>query len=791
MESFRQDVRLAIRLLLKQPAFSLLAITTLALGIGLSTALFSVLDAAFIRPLPYANPEQLVDIDVGEPRRDRISYLAPSLADIRDWQAHGGIFTHIGFSRNAFTQPLILDGDQPQRVLAMRVSKDFFPMYGVVPLLGRSFTDDEFATGNPAVVILGYDFWTTRFAADSAVVGTHIRLNAEPVTIIGVLPSWFYAKTKIWRPFDMTADSLVRQRGSGAGVDGRLRAGLSLADAQVALNALLTRAATERGGPTATVRLTSLYESATRGNVKTARIITYGVTLVLLLACVNVAGLLLARGAARRPELAVRASLGAGRARLVRQLLTESLVLATGGAILGVGLAWLSLDLLVANIPMSLPANAPVTINAKALAFAVAAALGTSLLFGLVPAWRVSRVKAGDALARAGRGKGAALSHRTGQALIGLEVALALVLLAGSGIMLRSFAKLSQVDLGFAPDAVLAMEVSPATPGRAAQADYYPALLERLAAHPGVGAAGAVDYPPLIGGSTVTFADARELSTQIGVRQFLGNYFEAIGATIKDGRIPTDADRNRAVPLAVINESARKALFGDGRAVGEQFRIARRTPYEVAAVISDLRHSGPLYKPEPEFWRLFDPADEHGRGMVVMVRPRGANTIDPVTLRQIAHGLGRTVVIEKVARGTSWLSERVVTPRRRTVLLGLLGGLGMLLALVGVFGMTAYAVARRTQEIGVRMAFGATPGAVVRAALRDSAWPVGCGVAVGLLGSWWATQIIASFLFETEPRDLITFAWVASLLAAAAIIAAWIPARRAARVDPIVALRAE
>ncbi len=792
MESLRQDVRLAVRLLRKQPGFSLLAIATLAIGIGLSTALFSVLDAAFIRPLPYYSPENLVDVHIGISRGgDRMSYQSPSLDDIRDWQAHGGTFTHVALSRYAFTDPLILDGEQPLRLLAQRVSRAFFPMYGVTPFLGRTFSDAEYETVDPSVVLLGHDFWKTRFGGDRNVVGTTVKLNEEPVSVIGVLPSWFYAETEIWRPFDLRRDAT--RRGSGAGIDARLRPGLSLEAAQAELNALMTRASQARGGPAATVRLTSMYQAATRSNVKTARVIAYGVGLVLLLACVNVAGLLLARGAARRPELAVRASIGARRGRLVRQLLTENLVLAGTGAALGVLLAWLSLDLLVANVPMSLPDNAPVDINVKVLAFAVAMALVTTALFGLFPAWRMSRVTAGDVLARAGRGQGSALTHRTGKLLIACEIALALVLLAGAGLMIRSFTKVMEVNLGFDPHGVIAMEVSPATPGRAAHAAYYPELIEYLRARPGVAAVGAVDYAPLVSGSRFTSAvvPGKE-PAGVGVRQYMGDFFAALGVTLTDGRFPTDADRARAVPLVVLNESARKEFFGGERAVGQQIRIGRGPAvYEIAGVIEDLRHSGPLSTPEPELWYPFDPNEERGAELVVVVKPSAAGGISPADVRQAAFATGRRVIVDEVARGTTWLTEDVRTPRRRTVLFGLLGAFGFLLALVGVFGMTAYAVARRTREIGVRMAFGATPGNVVRAEVRASVWPVVLGVAAGLIGSWWATQVIQTFLFETEPRDLTTFAIVAALLSVAAIVAAWIPARRAARVDPIVALRAE
>ncbi|MEX2272625.1 MAG: ABC transporter permease [Vicinamibacterales bacterium] len=792
MESLRQDIRIGIRLLLKQPGFSLLAVTTLALGIGLSTALFSVLDAAFIRPLPYPNPEQLVEIHVEQKSRGgRVGRGAPSIEDVEDWQAHGQVFSHLAIWDYDFTEPLILDGAQPMRLLAQLASKDYFAMYGVTPFLGRTFTDDELAVGGPNVVILGHDFWRTRFSADPNIVGTLVRLSDEPATVVGVMPAAFYAENKIWRPFRVDPKWRA-SRGSGTQIEGRLREGVTLAEAETALTAVTARAAEARGGRPAPVRLTSLYESATRSNVRTARIIGYAVALILLLACVNVAGLLLARGAVRRPELAVRASLGAGRWRLVRQLLTESVVLALAGGAVGGALAWLSLETLVANLPMFLPDNAPVTINIKALSFAMAASLATGILFGLVPALRVSRIGLLDALSRAGRGRGSALSRRGGQTLIAVEIALAVVLLMGAALMVRSFGRIMAVDVGFEPDAFVGMEVAPAAAGSQAVQQFYPVLLDRLRTHPGVASVGAVDHPPLAGGSTQTSARVGPESTGVHIREFLGEYFDAVGFTLKQGRFPVDADRLRSTPLVVINEAAARALFPAGSPLGRQFGLASRpTAYEVAAVIADARHGGPLREVDPEVFLPFGRGLREPGELTVVVRPHARGSITGDDLRRVAQSAGQRAVVDRIRPGTDLLGARVITPRRRTVLLGLLGGLGFLLALVGVFGMTAYAVSRRTQEIGVRMTFGATPRSVVGVMLRDSAWPVAAGIVFGLIGSWWATRVIESFLFETPPRDVMTFAAVAVVLAAAACVAAWIPARRAARVDPIVALRAE
>lgn len=796
MESVRQDVRLATRMLSRQPGFSTIAVATLALGLGLTTVLFTVLDAVFLRPLPFANPEQLVHTKIATSAPGRQPSLTdPSVDDLRDWQAHGGVFTHVAAYRNATNEPLILDGDEPQRITATRISRDYFRMYGVSPSLGRDFSDAEYAAGSADVAILSHALWTSRFGASSAVVGQTIHLNGKPTTVVGVMPPQFFPKTKLWRPFDIVHD--LPRRGSGASVDARLRPNLSIREAEATLTALAGRVAADRGGPAVSVQLPSMYEAATKGNATTARVISYAVALLLLLACVNVAGLMLARGTVRRSEMALRTSLGASRMRLVRQLLSESLVLSAVAGAIGVGLAWLSLDVLVANIPMALPENAPVEIDLRAVAFALIAVILTSMLFGLVPALRASRVNPGEALAGASQRHTSSWSRRGGKALIAIEVAIALVLLTGAGVMLRSFSKVTSVDLGFDPSPLIGMRISPSDPSAAAQAHFYPALLERVSAHSGVAAAGATTSAPLLGG-LFSFGVVRVPNAgpvEILIHRFMGDYFNTLGVPLLEGRVPTPADAGREIPLVVITKRTARKLFGDQPALGQQIQMttgrAARS-FEVAAVVGDVRQDGwRSLSSDVVMWQLFEPSDTRRNELAFIVRPTDAGGITPGELRQIGLGFGRSLVVRDVTRGSDWLDDNVVTYRRRTVLLGLLGSFGLILALVGVFGATAYAVSRRTREIGVRVAIGASPSCVVRTMLGDAALPVLIGIAGGLIASWWTIGAIKTFLFKTEPRDLATFGWMTVILMGAALIAAWIPARRAARVDPIMALRSE
>jgi predicted permease len=480
----------------------------------------------------------------------------------------------------------------------------------------------------------------------------------------------------------------------------------------------------------------------------------------------------------------------------MRQLLTESIVLAIPGGLLGVLLAWVSLDAIVANIPLSMPSNSPVALNLKVLAATVALLLPTTLLFGLAPAIRLSRVRIGSVLARGSRQVGSSLSRRGGQTLIAAEMALAVVLVAGAGLMIRSFARISAVDLGFNPDGLVTMQVLPLDRDPGARKEYYGALLQQIRTIPGITSAGIVDNFALGGGTTFSGVKAGDRSIGTTIFSVTPGYFETIGARLRDGRFPTDAD-HRSGRAVVMSESAARALFPDGPAPGRQLTRSgndART-FAVVGVIADLRHGGPLAAPTRAQAQVYFPleptGDDRNQAMMVVVRPSASLPGLADQLRRVAQSIGPRVLVENIRTGHDWFGERVITPRRRTVLLALLGGLGLSLALVGVFGMTAYAVSRRTAEIGVRLAFGARPGQVVGTMIRDSAIPIAIGTIAGLGAAALATRTIESFLFETAPADPATLATVAGVLAAAACLAALAPAMRAAKVDPVSSLRTE
>lgn len=798
MDGIRQDIRYGWRQLLGQRGASAIAVLTLALGIGASTAIFSVVDAALLRPLPYPHPEQLVNVQVEVTEPDgQTMRPTTSMADLRRWQQATNVFTDLAGSGPAF-RGHILEGPKPERLRTMQVTEDYLPMYGVTPVLGRLFTRADVEYGAPSVVLLGYGFWQSHYGGRADVLGQTMRLDDAVATIVGVLPAWFDAATPLYQPLQM-APAMAARRGSGRpSIYGRLRPGVTVEQAAERLSAM-TPPEAGPNGTTLPVRVVvrSQLDATVARYRTTVAIIAGAVALILLIACVNVAGLLLARGATRQAELAVRASLGAGRLRLVRQLLTESAVLAVVGGAVGLLLAWLSLGTIVANLPLRLPENSPVTLSVPVLAATVALLVPTVILFGLLPAWRLSRIHLGTALAHSGRQTGSGLSRRGSQLLIAAETALAVVLVMGAGLMIRSFVRISSVDLGFDPEGLVTMDVLPLEQDAQAQKTYYATLVDRLRTTSGVASVGLVDNFALGGGTSFTGVTGSGQQVFSSVFQMLPGYLETLRARLDDGRLPTPADYASGFRGVVVNESAARALFPDGPAVGRQVTLAfgDQAPWTVLGVIADLQHGGPLNTRGTGFPEVFFPLNPDSReltwSMTVVVRPSGSIPDLADRLRRTAEGVGPPVLVEHIRSADELFGNLVVTPRRRTVLLGLLGGLGLVLALVGVFGMTAYAVARRTREIGVRMAFGARPAEVVRAVLRDSALPILIGTAAGLGGAALATRTIRTFLFETAPTDPLTFAAVAATLAATACFAALVPAWRAARIDPVVTLRTE
>ncbi len=799
METVLQDLRYGVRLLMRQPGFSVIAILTMALGIGMTTAIASVIDAAMLHPLPYPRPQELVHLLVEVPRPERPTppRYGPSRVDLETIRSAPNAPVAVAMWRSIFRSP-IADGPEPERLRGYEIDEHYLNLFEVAPIRGRGIQPHDTAQGAPPVVLIGYGYWQRRFAGRDDTVGQRLRLDNVDAEIIGVLPQRFHRNTAIWVPMKMSSE-MAGMRGSGAVTYGRLRSGITIDQAQRELTEIVSRSPSTgpKLVPGWTVRVETLLARETRGYWTTANILLGAVGLILLIASVNVAGLLLARGATRSHEVAIRASIGASRGRIVRQLLTESLLLSLAGAAVGMFIAWWTLDALVANIPLPVTSNAPAALNPRVLGFSLLLAILTGLSFGLAPALRLSRVRVSRTLGRGTRRAGAALSRRGGQWLVGLEIALALVLVTGAGLMIRSFSRLVSVDLGFEPGSFLTLQATPADLKAPIFTNYYTSLVDTIRQMPDVEAVGAINHLPLMGShafTSVTTDAGKDLP--ITSRQVLPGYFEAIGLRPEKGRFPTPEDLASGRDVVVLTDRSARALFPEGPAIGRTIRLNKGTrTAEVVGLAPELRVDGApdgrdrgydevfsLYRPGPE---------DRPDSLVVVVRPRSSANGLLDRLRQTALTAGPRAIVERVRPGSDWLDDTVVTPKRRTVLLSLLGGLGLLLTLIGVFGMTAYAVARRTQEIGVRMALGARPRDVIRTMMTDAARPIVLGAIAGLAGSWYATSAISTFLFNTTPTDVPTFAVTTLLLLLAAMMAVWIPARRAGRVDPIKSLRVE
>ena len=792
MRHMSADLRHGLRTLRTQWSFSLIAVATLAIGIGLSTTLFTVVHAAWIRPLPFPNPEELVGaviVQAGTGTGTGDGGISPSVNDMRAWRSSGRVATHAAVDRGS--RPFIVEAGTPERVSVSTVSEGYFEMFGLAPAAGRVFIAEDVSASQPLTVMLGHHYWRTRFDGDPAAVGRTIRVDGKPAEVVGIAPEGFQPEVAVWRPFRNVPE---RMRGSGASVILRLRAGVSHEAAALALADELRAAG---GGAIARVSLTSLYEETVAGAKTTLQTLFAAVASILLLACVNVAGLLLARGANRHRELAVRASLGGSRFQLVRMLLAESLVLGLAGGATGVLLAWLSLDGLVALLPLNIPATATVALNAPVLVFALLVSMITAVVFGTVPALRLSKVRLTDALTRGNRTAGGSLTRRGGQVLIAIEVALAVMLVAGAGLMVRSFVRLAGVDLGFHTDAFVALQVAPVDPNPAVAALYYPALLDAVRAFPEVATAGAGNQLPIGGSRRAGWAEGPgKEPIRLDVRVMTPGYFETLGIPVRLGELPTFAD-GKARRVVVLNETAAEHLFPGESALGrlvpfESFSADEVRPFEVVAVVSDTLQDGARAPKRANVYTLYEGTEEFGQTpLVVFVRPHGTVRGLAARLRTAAESIGPPVVIERVVSGTRFVSDNIAIPRRRMQLLGLLGGVGLALALVGIFSVTAYAVNRRAPEIGVRMALGARPSVVVRTILGDATVPIAAGLAAGIGGSFLASRLVAAFLFQTSPNDAMTFAAAATMLAVASLIAAWLPARKAARIDPVSAMRSE
>lgn len=815
METLLQDLRTAARGLRRSPGFATAALVTLALGIGATSAVFSVVRAVLLAPLPYSEPDRRVLIWSQWVGFDK-TWL--SNQEVMDYRAQSRTLAAVA-AWDTGQENLTGDGD-PIRVGVGEVTANTFEVLGATPLLGRTIRPEEDVPSGPPIVVLGYRLWQTRYGGDPGIVGRKVLLNDVPHEVVGVmadgfrLPTDFTAHaaepTELWRAIQFDMASL--ERGShgfyGAGV---LAPGQTAATATQELRGL-TRRWTEAGLYPEAMRFTAFavpLEEEIRGGVRPSLWILMGaVTFLLLIACSNVANLLLVRGEARVRELALRTAVGASPSRLARQMITESLLLAAAGAGLGLVLAAVALRTLIALDPTSLPPLAPVTIDGAVMAFTLTVGVVTTLVFGLLPALRtlginlVEALREGSHQATIGGGR-----QRLRSALIVAEVALAVVLVVGAGLMVRSLSALGRVDLGFEPDQVLTMRLSvPAarydTPERVV--GFYRDLMARVRALPGVEAAGVVRVLPLattIGdyGLDVDGYEERPGAGAKGDWQIVSDgAFEAMGTRLVRGRwfVPTDTSESQLV--AVVNETLARQYFRDGNAVGGRLRVGNmKNPWAVVVgIVADERHNGvtglvkeKFYIPHSQ-WHVATGGNLI-RNAFVVVRTTGEPMALAGRVRGEVRALDATVPVANVRPMREVVSAALATPRLTGFLLGTFAAIALLLAAIGIYGVLAYLVSRRTHEIGIRLAIGAERGQVLRLILGHGLRLTVVGLATGLAGAVALARVMQTILYDVRPTDPGTYGAVVIVLLIAALAASAIPALRAMRVDPLSALRVE
>jgi putative ABC transport system permease protein len=826
METLLQDLRYGVRMLLRHKGFTIVAAGALALGIGANTAIFSVVNAVLLNPLPYPDADQIMylsqyDLKISE------DTASVTYQNFLDWQKQQTGFTHLAAARaQTFS---LTDGSEPIYVNGAMISPEAFPLLKVPPLLGRVFTEQDNRLDSSRTVVLSYAYWQSRFGGENEVIGRTMLLDNQSYTVIGVMPPHFkFWGAKIWAPYGLFGNeeyATNRRFFSNTGAVGRLKPDVTITQARAELSMIAARLAEQYSESNKDFGATIVRLSASAAPIRQALMALMGaVALVLLIACANVANLLIAHDAGRAQELAIRAALGAGRMRLLRQLLLESLPLALLGGLAGLLLARSGLELIVKLMPEDLiPAEANIVINAQALIFTLLLTLLTTLICSLLPALRFSRGAALEGLRTGLRpGASAPVSQRTRGALVIFEVALSVVLLVGAGLLIKSFARMQQVDLGFNPESLLTIDLS-LSPGRYSQPRqlerFYRETLERVKATPGVESAAFMSGAPFtnFGASAPfiregqVFNNIEELSDRI-CRYFIthGDALSALGTPLILGRGLTAQDTSNSMPVAIINEAAAKKYFPGEYPLGKRIKLG---------LPDNLIQPGmPVADVEKPSWHTVVGVVKNHRQFIVGNEPQEAAYIplaqapqvtmllnsstllvrskkDPVSIvnemRGQLHSVDPGLPFEKVATMKARVYDSLKPQRFNTFLMGLFAALALLLAVVGLYGVLSYTVAQRRHEIGVRMALGAQASDVLRMVIWRGMSLALIGVALGLTAARAMTRVMRNLLFEVSATDPATFALIALLPAGVALIASYIPARLATKVDPLIALRSE
>lgn len=811
MNTFWPDIRYAIRGLARNPGFTVVTVVTLALGIGANSAIFSVVNTVLLKPLPYRNPAGLVKVwtrftGIGLPN-DQNWFSAPEFRDLSEQNR--------SFSAVSVLSPGTFNlgvGGNPQSVTGAAVSPALFTILGINPPLGRTFLPEEAQQGRDRVVILGYGLWQRAFGADPQIVGKEVIIDGRSCQVIGVMPKGFDypSPSELWMPqVFVPADFAPDNRGNhGYEVLARLKSGVSLVEARQDM-AALSRAIIEQNRQYPYERfgfalpLHPLLEE-TVSDVKTSLWVLMGaVGFVLLLVCANVAGLLLVRSTARQKEIAIRVALGAGTSRIIRQLLCESVILSLFGGLLGLLLTPILLQLIVSLSATALPRVVSTQIDLGALLFTFVVAVGTGILFGLAPALEASRGVHHEVLKEGGR---SSTEGRTSQRLRRLfvvaEAALAVLLLAGSGLLLRSFVKLLAVDPGFLPEGVLTMQVSLPSATYAKpeqQRAFFQELVSRVERLPGVQAAGAISGLPLIGpGSSGTVTvDSRSVtpenaSPEADYRAVTPGYFQAMGTSLVVGRYFGERDAHTAPPVAIIDETMANTFWPNEDPIGKRIKFGGRASKQPwMTIIGVVRHVRYRTLEARSRVQLYYPeAQNPGGSMGLAIRAGSPTSLAPAVERLVL-GIDPQQPVDHVLTMEEVMADSLARRRLTLTLLGIFSAGAMLLAALGIYGVTAYMVTERQQEIGLRMALGASRGAVLGLVIRQGMSLLAAGLAAGLGLSFALMWVLSSLLFAVRPYDPVSLATAAAALALVALVACSIPAWRATRVDPLVALRYE
>ncbi len=816
------DLKFALRQLAKAPGFTTTVIAVLALGIGATTAIFSVINAVLLHPFPYTDSGRITFIGSTRPGQD--GTMPVTYPDFLDWQKQQRSFSHLAYANNrSFTVTGI---SEPASVNGAAVSASAWPMLGIAPVLGRTFTEAEDRPGAEHVCVISAAAWHGRFGSDPKILNRAINLDGRPYTIVGVMPPQFkFWGAEIWTPMGLDADTeLWRSRliRMNAWVVGKLRPGVTLTDAQTELNVIAARLAQQYpdSNKNLGVSLRLLSESVTGPIQRPLMVLLAAVGSVLLIACANVANLLLARAATREKEFAIRAALGASRGRIIAQMLLEALPLAAAGGIAGLLLAtWGLQGLLYFLPPDAIPAEAQIQIDGPVMLFTAVVALGSTLLFALVPAWAGSRLHVNETLKDGTRGSAGQRTGRLRAGLIVAEVSLSLTLLVGAGLLLRSFARLQAADPGFNPEKLLLVPVQlpPARYATGRQGtQFYQELLERARRLPGVTAAATSNNVPFSGGFNLplltegrTYTDLNQLDgVQFGIVQ--GDYFAAQGLRLIKGRVFTAADTAGGLPVIILNEAAVKKFLPTGDPLGRRVMLglpenllkpgmlpAGLDKFQwttVVGVVQSARQFSLQQEPSPAAYipvgQSWD-APLTRNNMTLLLR----TSDDPLALatlaRQTVASLDRDLPVGRIATMEIIIGETLRPSRFNTLLLGLFAGIALVLAIVGIYGVVTWNVTQRTREMGIRQALGATRDDVLRLVIGQGMKIVLLGLALGLAASLAVTRTLQSLLFETSAFDVVTFAVVSTILATVALVACYLPGRRATKIDPMVALRAE